>query len=115
MMAEMLPIKQFKAIYVVDLCKSLCKEAANKVRQKGWTNVHVIECDACTFEPPEGVVTLVTFSYSLTSKCSVPTPLEICCSPQAFCLADRPHMADHEVSLQQCCMRQLHQSLVHYQ
>lgn len=68
MMAEMLPMKQFKAIYVVDLCKSLCREAANKVRQKGWTNVHVIECDACTFEPPEGVATLVTFSYSLTSE-----------------------------------------------
>ena len=73
MMAEMLPIKQFKAIYVVDLCKSLCREAASKVRRKGWNNVHVVECDACTFEPPEGVATLITFSYSLTSE--LPCPL----------------------------------------
>ena len=68
MMAEYLPLEQFKAIYVVDLCKSLCDEARKKVAAKGWKNVHVVEGDACTFAPPrDEKVTLVTFSYSLSS------------------------------------------------
>ena len=33
---------------------------------KGWTNVHVVEGDACTFQPPQ-TASLVTFSYSLSS------------------------------------------------
>ena len=68
MMAEYLPLEQFKAIYVVDLCKSLCDQARKKVADKGWKNVHVVEGDACTFAPPhDEKVTLVTFSYSLSS------------------------------------------------
>jgi len=38
------------------------------VKQKGWKNVHIVEGDACTFQPPEGIATLVTFSYSLSSR-----------------------------------------------
>ena len=68
MMAEYLPLHKFKAIYVVDLCHSLCEQAKRKVEQKSWDNVHVVEADACTFQPPEGIATLVTFSYSLSSK-----------------------------------------------
>ena len=69
MMSELMDISQFSAIYVVDLCSALCKVAKSKVADKGWTNVHVVEGDACTFVPPEGVATLITFSYSLTSAC----------------------------------------------
>ncbi|KAK9817757.1 hypothetical protein WJX72_001701 [[Myrmecia] bisecta] len=66
MMSTFLPLKNFKAIYVVDLCKSLCQQARAKVQAKGWPNVTVMEGDACVFDPPEGVATLVTFSYSLS-------------------------------------------------
>ena len=70
MMAEYLPLENFKKIYVVDLCKSLCKQAKKKVNEKGWKNVEVVEGDACTFAPPTEKVTLVTFSYSLSSEFS---------------------------------------------
>ncbi|MEW5303500.1 MAG: hypothetical protein WDW38_001833 [Sanguina aurantia] len=66
MMASYIGLDKFKAIYVVDLCTSLCKVAQAKVVAKGWKNVHVIEADACKFQPPEGTAQLVTFSYSLT-------------------------------------------------
>ncbi len=70
MMAEYLPLENFKKIYVVDLCKSLCEQAKKKVDAKGWKNVEVVEGDACTFTPPAEKVTLVTFSYSLSSEFS---------------------------------------------
>lgn len=66
MMDEYLPLSQFKAVYIVDLCHSLCEQAKEKVRAKGWTNVHVVEGDACEFRVPEGEAQLVTFSYSLS-------------------------------------------------
>jgi ubiquinone/menaquinone biosynthesis C-methylase UbiE len=62
-----MPLDSFKAIYVVDLCHSLCEVAKKKAVEKGWKNVHVVEADACMFSPPEGAATLVTFSYSLSS------------------------------------------------
>lgn len=68
MMSKYLPLENFKAIYVVDLCHSLCEVAKAKAKAKGWKNVHVVEGDACQFKPPEGKATLVTFSYSLSSK-----------------------------------------------
>ena len=69
MMSEYLPLDTFKTIYVVDLCKSLCEQARRKVEAKGWKNVVVVEGDACTFAPPaDEKATLVTFSYSLSSK-----------------------------------------------
>lgn len=68
MMADYIPLHRFKAIYVVDLCHSLCEQAKKKVQHKGWKNVHVVEGDACTFQPAEGIASLVTFSYSLSSK-----------------------------------------------
>lgn len=68
MMAKYIGLDKFKAIYVVDLCHSLCEVAKAKAKAKGWKNVHVVEADACTFEPKEGSATLVTFSYSLTSE-----------------------------------------------
>lgn len=66
MMLELLPISQFAAIYIVDLCPSLCAEARKKVQAKGWSKVvHVVEEDACTFSPKQQA-TCVTFSYSLS-------------------------------------------------
>ena len=67
LMSQYLPLSAFKAIYVVDLCSALCEQARRKVAANGWTNVHVIEGDACTYRPPEDNVDLVTFSYSLSS------------------------------------------------
>lgn len=66
MMSEYMDLSKFKSIYVVDLCGSLCKQAQRKVVEKGWSNVQVVEADACEFQPPEGCATLVTFSYSLS-------------------------------------------------
>ena len=66
LMSKYIPLKRFKAIYVVDLCSSLCDIARQKVRENGWDNVHVVEKDACDFEPEEGEADLVTFSYSLS-------------------------------------------------
>lgn len=43
-------------------------QAKEKVLAKGWTNVHVVEGDACEFRVPEGEAQLVTFSYSLSSE-----------------------------------------------
>jgi hypothetical protein len=52
-------------------CHDCCLQAKEKVRAKGWTNVHVVEGDACEFRVPEGEAQLVTFSYSLSSKSRV--------------------------------------------
>ncbi|CAD7703949.1 unnamed protein product [Ostreobium quekettii] len=65
MMSEYIPLKHFKAIYIVDLCHSLCEQAKKKVEQKGWKNVYVVEADACEFAPSTKA-DLVTFSYSLS-------------------------------------------------
>ncbi|ELU37705.1 betaine lipid synthetase, putative [Rhizoctonia solani AG-1 IA] len=67
-----LPIKQFDAIYLVDLCEPLLQIARKRFAAKGWTNVHIIHSDACTFRLPDdqsaliGSVSLVTLSYSLS-------------------------------------------------
>ena len=68
MMNDYIPLNKFKKVYIVDLCHSLCNEAKRKVAANGWTNVEVVEGDACQFVPEEGKATLVTFSYSLSSK-----------------------------------------------
>ena len=68
MMSSYMDLSRFKAIYVVDLCHSLCEVARKKVAAKGWQNVHVVEGDACRFRPKTGLATLVTFSYSLSSE-----------------------------------------------
>jgi len=65
MMAKFLPLSRFKKVYVVDLCPSLVQTAREKVAERGWDNVEVVEADACTWSPPEDV-DMVTFSYSLT-------------------------------------------------
>ena len=66
-MNDIVPLAHFKAIYIVDLCKSMCDVAKQRIKRKGWTNVHVVNADACIFRPPSHQeVDLVTFSYSLS-------------------------------------------------
>ncbi|KAJ1941696.1 hypothetical protein FBU59_003427, partial [Linderina macrospora] len=64
-------IKHFEHVYLIDLCRPLCKVAEQRFRQRGWTNVTVLCQDAATFELPglandTGKIDLVTMSYSLS-------------------------------------------------
>lgn len=65
LMSQYMSLNQFKAIYIVDLCHSLCETAKQKVAAKKWKNVHVVEADACQFSL-DNKATLITFSYSLS-------------------------------------------------
>jgi len=67
MMSHILDLSVFRKIYVVDICSALCEVAREKVARKGWSNVEVVEGDACSFAPAHPA-TLITFSYSLTSE-----------------------------------------------
>lgn len=69
MMAEYTDLARFKAIYVVDLCHSLCEVARNKLSGPHFRNVHVVEGDACSFMPDKIHVPadVITYSYSLSS------------------------------------------------
>ena len=110
MMSEYLPLDTFKTIYVVDLCKSLCEQARRKVEAKGWKNVVVVEGDACTFVPPKDEkASLVTFSYSLSSKFSTSilvddgfhTYLSTCLT----CVPLKPGLHCFGWSLQRLCLQ----------
>ena len=79
MMSKYMDLSSFDKIYIVDITPSLCKVAAKKAIDKGWKNVVVVEGDACTFKPEEKV-TLVTFSYSLSSKFLLPGTLAASCA-----------------------------------
>lgn len=68
MMSHILDLSVFDKIIVVDYCSSLCEVARQRVAREGWTNVEVVEGDACTFTP-DTPATLITFSYSLSSEC----------------------------------------------
>eukprot|EP00475_Leptophrys_vorax_P004769 TRINITY_DN1283_c0_g1_i1.p1 TRINITY_DN1283_c0_g1~~TRINITY_DN1283_c0_g1_i1.p1 ORF type:complete len:741 (+),score=247.55 TRINITY_DN1283_c0_g1_i1:43-2265(+) len=73
-MNEHFPIGDFKKVYLIDLCPSLCNTARNRFTSLGWENVEVLCADACaagndiTKIIPEGEdsAALVTFSYSLS-------------------------------------------------
>ncbi|KAJ7531111.1 hypothetical protein O6H91_14G032700 [Diphasiastrum complanatum] len=65
MMSEVMELEAFDKIYVVDICSALCEVARQKVQRLGWTNVEIVEEDACIFKP-DTEATLVTFSYSLS-------------------------------------------------
>lgn len=59
-------IDQLGKVYVVDLSTSLLKRAQQRVEEHGWQNVEAVEADATTWQPPEGQVDVITFSYSVT-------------------------------------------------
>jgi betaine lipid synthase len=66
-MNKAFPLKNFKAIYLVDLSPSLCEVARKRFAQHKWTNVHVECVDANEFKLPDGTkADLVTMSYSLS-------------------------------------------------
>ena len=70
LMAEAGKIEGYEKIYLVDLSGSLLKQAAERVKKNGWTNVEIVEADATTWTPPTGEeVDLVTFRFvSLSSN-----------------------------------------------
>lgn len=57
---------RLKKVYVVDLSHSLLEVAKQRMKERGWHNAQAVEADATTFQPPDGPVDVVTFSYSLT-------------------------------------------------
>ena len=59
-------VTRCRKIYLVDLSKSLLEMARKRIADRGWNHVEAVEADATTFQPAEGTVDLVTFSYSLT-------------------------------------------------
>jgi len=58
-------LSKFDKVYIVDLSPSLLERAKQRIDEKGWKNVVVVEADA-TLWSPESQVDVVTFSYSLT-------------------------------------------------
>jgi len=61
-------VMSFARIYIVDLCSPLLQKARERCTERGWHHVEIVEADATTWVPDEGLgrVDLVTFSYSLT-------------------------------------------------
>jgi S-adenosylmethionine-diacylgycerolhomoserine-N-methlytransferase len=59
-------IQQLRKIYIVDLSRSLLDVAKQRIQREGWDNVETVEADATIFQPADGPVDVVTFSYSLT-------------------------------------------------
>jgi betaine lipid synthase len=69
-----MPISEFDAVYLIDLCQPLLDLAKKRFRERGWKNVTCICQDASTFVLPEwtdgvdpmGSLGFVTLSYSLS-------------------------------------------------
>ena len=59
-------LRALNKVYVVDLATSLLRVAQQRAANRGWPNVETVHADATTFQPREGAVDVVTFSYSLT-------------------------------------------------
>jgi S-adenosylmethionine-diacylgycerolhomoserine-N-methlytransferase len=59
-------IHKLRKAYLVDLSSSMLGIAKQRIARRGWTNVEAVEADATTFQPPEGLADVITFSYSLT-------------------------------------------------
>jgi S-adenosylmethionine-diacylgycerolhomoserine-N-methlytransferase len=59
-------ISKLRKAYLVDLSASMLAIVKQRIARRGWSNVETVEADATTFQPPEGMVDIVTFSYSLT-------------------------------------------------
>lgn len=59
-------LDRLDSVTIVDLCPSLLRVAEERIRRRGWANVRTVQADATTYEPPDGPVDAITFSYSLT-------------------------------------------------
>ena len=77
LMEKLMPLQNFKQIYIIDICESLCAQARQKCTQYGWTNVEVICDDACTFTFPEAA-DIITMSYSLSMIPTFHTCIDNC-------------------------------------
>lgn len=58
-------VQKLSKAYVVDLSSSLLDVAADRAKQRGWSNVEAVEADATSWQV-QGGADVVTFSYSLT-------------------------------------------------
>jgi S-adenosylmethionine-diacylgycerolhomoserine-N-methlytransferase len=58
--------KRLQCLRIVDLCPSLLKTASERIARHGWTHVETVLADVTTYQPPERLVDVITFSYSLT-------------------------------------------------
>jgi S-adenosylmethionine-diacylgycerolhomoserine-N-methlytransferase len=54
------------SLTIVDLSPSLLKVAQERIERNGWHNVRTVVADATAYQPEDGPVDVVTFSYSLT-------------------------------------------------
>lgn len=59
-------IHRLQSVRIIDLCPSLLRAAGERIQRQSWTNVETVVADATTYQPPDGPVDAVTFSYSLT-------------------------------------------------
>ena len=59
-------LARLQRLSIVDLCPSLLAAAEERIRRHGWANVGTVLADATAYEPDDGPVDVVTFSYSLT-------------------------------------------------
>ncbi len=59
-------MRRFQDVAIVDLSSSLLKIAQERIARHGWSNVRTVRADATTYQPEDGPVDVVTFSYSLT-------------------------------------------------
>jgi S-adenosylmethionine-diacylgycerolhomoserine-N-methlytransferase len=59
-------LEKLRKVSVVDLSPSLLEVARQRIQHHGWTNVEAVEADATLYQPADGPVDVVTFSYSLT-------------------------------------------------
>lgn len=66
-MNEIIPISQFKAVYLVDLSPSLLEIARRRFERLNFTNVFVVYGDASSFVIPDvPKADIITLSYSLS-------------------------------------------------
>ena len=59
-------LARLQSLSIVDLCPSLLAAADERIRRNGWANVRTVLADATAFEPEDGPMDVVTFSYSLS-------------------------------------------------
>jgi S-adenosylmethionine-diacylgycerolhomoserine-N-methlytransferase len=59
-------LARLERVRIVDLCRSLLRAADERIARHGWHNVETVLADATTYQPDDGPVDAVTFSYSLT-------------------------------------------------
>jgi betaine lipid synthase len=97
-MDDYMPVSNFDAIYLIDLCEPLLEVARMRFARKGWKNVHCLHQDASKFTLPEwpnnelpysGQISLVTMSYSLSMVGLLMLALDSVCNSHAMVAGSR--------------------------